>query len=305
MTFSLLLALALGSEPATPSAAPAADPHQHEESDGSWARTYPEAVELAKKKPNGRILVQLTAPGCGECERQEALLFPAASFTAFMRDKVGVRVGFSSPEGRQMAERFGIPAPPAWIILTTDGLLCGIQGGPTNQGTWFETFVKTELSWAEYRKRLEEEQKNPADLALVYAIAEETYKRGGEDLAESRFLRLVESKAPLAVREKSYAYLASIAMDQKRIVDAEKYLNAVLGMASDEMLRQRAELRLADVEIAKGRRDLAVGRLRQFRKDHPASALGSEADELLRALAAGEGAEEAEPRENEKEKEKK
>ena len=44
------------------------------------------------------------------------------------------------------------------------------------------------------------------------------------------------------------------------------------------------ELRLADVEIARARLDLAIERLRRFKKDHPASPLVAEADELLKAV---------------------
>jgi len=130
----------------------------------------------------------------------------------------------------------------------------------------------------------------PADLALVFTIAEETYKRGGDELAEPRFRRLAstESAGP-KIRERSLAFLASIEMDQKRIPEAERDLKALLATATDGALRERAELRLADVEIAKGRNDLAIGRLRQFRKDHSSSELVSEATRLLQRLDPEEG----------------
>ena len=50
------------------------------------------------------------------------------------------------------------------------------------------------------------------------------------------------------------------------------------------MLKQRAELRRADLEIARGRKDLAAGRLKNFKAQHPLSPLVSEADELLRKI---------------------
>ncbi len=292
----LVLALALASDPA-PTPTPAApQPEVGSANAGraglevEWAPTMAEAIERARKKPDGRILVELTASDCGECQRQEALVVPSTSFYGFTLDKVPVRLGISSPEGRRLAERFGIPAPPAWIVLTTDGLLCGLQGGPANQQSWIETFMRTEQSWAAYRKKLEEERKTPGDLAVVFDVAEETFRRGGDELAEPRFRRIVESKsAGPGMKERSLAYLASIEMDQKRIPEAQKHLETLLATGTDPVLRERAELRLADVEIAKGRRDLAIARLRQFRKDHPDSPLASQAEGLLRRLEpAGE-----------------
>lgn len=297
ISLPLLLALALRSDP-VPTPVPSETGSAAAGPAGlsvTWAHTYPEAIESAKQIPGGRILVELTEPGCGECERQEALIVPSTSFYTFMRDKVPVRVGFSSPEGQKLVERWGIPSPPAWIVLTPEGLLCGVQQGAVSQGLWFETFVKTEQSWADYRKRLEEEKKSPGDPVLVFAVAEETYRRGGDELAEARFRRVAgSSQASASLREKSLAYLASIELDQKRIVEAERELRALLTIGSDPALRERAELRLADVEIAKGRKDKAVALLRQFRRDHPGSALVAEADELLKALGspaeAAEGA---------------
>jgi tetratricopeptide (TPR) repeat protein len=284
----LLLVLALRSDPA-PVPPPAATGSAKPGPAGLgvvWAKTMPEALELARKKTDGRILVFVTDDDCGECDRQAALVTPATSFYTFMQDKVPVRVGLKTPDGKTLAERFRIAAAPVWIVLTTDGLLCGIQGGPTSQVGWFENFLQSEQAWAQYRKRLAKEQTDPTDLALVFTIAEETYKRGGDDLAESRFRRLSTSaQAGPKIRENSLAYLASIEMNQDRIAAAEKDLQALLAIATDDVLKERAELRLADVEIAKGRNDLAAARLRQFVKDHPSSELASEANELLSRLA--------------------
>jgi len=58
-------------------------------------------------------------------------------------------------------------------------------------------------------------------------------------------------------------------------------------IATDPALKQKAQLRRAEVEIARGRKDLAVGRLRDFRKDWPGSPLLPEVDKLLEALKPG------------------
>ena len=66
-------------------------------------------------------------------------------------------------------------------------------------------------------------------------------------------------------------------------------------IATDPALKQKAQLRRAEVEIARGRKDLAVGRLRDFRKDWPGSPLLPEVDKLLEALKPGSSEETRSP----------
>lgn len=250
-----------------------------------WADSFSDAVEKAKKIPGGRILIEFVDDNCAACGRQETFIVPTTSFYAFTRDKVPVRLSRSSTDGRRLAARFGVQGVPTWMVVTPDLLMCGVLAGLTNQSQWFQTFAETERSWALYKQKLEEEAKDPGNVALVFAIAEETFKRSGDDLAEPRFARLAkEPKASPEMRERSLAYLTSIQMDQMRIEEAARNLETLLETAKDPVLRERAELRLADVEIARGRKDRAVKRLQDFKKAHPASPFAAEADELLRVL---------------------
>ena len=250
-----------------------------------WQHTWEDAVREAKKLPNGRIIIDLTEEGCGECERMDALVIPSTSFYAFAKDKVPVRLLRNSEDGKRIAEHFGIGRLPAWLVVTPDLVLCGLLVGSESQSGWISNFIETEKNWAAYRRRLDQEQKTPGDTDLVFSIAEESYKRGSDVMSESRFRRLsTDERVKPALRDQSLAYLAMIELDAKRIPEAARDLEQLLKTSSDPKLRERAELRLADVEIARTRLDLAAERLRRFKKDHPASPLVAEADELLKAL---------------------
>jgi len=61
------------------------------------------------KAGDGRILVELTANGCGECERQEALVIPSTSFYHFTKDKVPC--GSGSPRQRDRESPSGSGSP--------------------------------------------------------------------------------------------------------------------------------------------------------------------------------------------------
>ena len=283
---------AAGSPPAAASA-PAGEPQAA--STGSaepgavpevfWARTWDEAVDWAKKIPNGRILIYFADEDCGDCMRMEALVIPTTSFYAFTRDKVPVRIYRSTAEGKRLAGRLHVTDVPTWIVVTPDLVVSGMQTGATTQIGWVETFIKAETGWARYRRTLADEAANPSDPALVFEAAKATYQRGGDELAEPRFKRLIAAKStPAAIRERSLAYLASIEMDANRIPEATKHIDELLRTAKDPMLRERAELRRADVEIARGRNDLAIQRLEAFKKAHPLSPLTKEADALLDLL---------------------
>lgn len=251
----------------------------------TWQRNWSDAVKAAKKIRDGRILIELADEECGECARMEALVVPSTSFYSFTRDKVPVRLLRSSEDGKKITQLFGIDRVPAWVVVTPELVLCGILVGSSSQTGWFETFVETEKNWALFRKKLDQEQKNPGDSELVFAVAQETYKRRGDAVAEPRFRRLAgDARVKPEIREQSLAYLASIEMDDNRIPEAARDLELLLKTGKDPKLRQRAELRLADVEIARGRKDLAAGRLRRFKSEHPDSPLLAEADELLKLL---------------------
>jgi hypothetical protein len=251
-----------------------------------WAGSFEEAAALARKMPNGRVLIEFVEPACGECVYVNKLVVPATSFHTFTRDKVPVQIDRSTEEGRRLADRLGVYAVPAWVVVTPDLLVSGLQIGRTNQGGWFETFFHSEQSWVKYRKKLDQEKQTPGDEDLVFDIAQETFKRGGDEQAEPRFRELVAKAKKPAIKEQSLAYLASIELEDGRVDEAARTLDQLLKITTDPALKERAELRRADVEIARGRKDLAASRLAAFKREHPSSRLVKDADALLEALRA-------------------
>jgi predicted negative regulator of RcsB-dependent stress response len=279
----LLVSAALALQSATPQADKDTVPPALAGTQVEWARTWDEAVTEAKKLKDPRILVEFVDEKCGDCVRIERLVIPNASFAAYTRDKVPLRLKYGSPEAKKLTAKLGVDSLPAWAVVTPELLVSAVLIGSTNQAGWFETFSRAEVLWREYKKKLAAEQANPGDEELVFSVAEETFKRGGDGLAEPRFRRLVKSAKP-ELRERSLAYLASIELDSDRVQDAARDLDDLLASVKDPVLRERAEFRRAEVEIALGRRDLAAKRLAAFKKDHPGSELVKDADVLLQRL---------------------
>jgi hypothetical protein len=252
-----------------------------------WARTLSEATEGAKRLKDGRILIFFVEPNCSQCDRMEALVVPSTSFYAFTRDKVPLYEDVSTAEGKDLARRLRIRGAPTWILVTPDLLECGRQEGPTTQQGWVDAFIQVERSWAGYKKLLAAESAEPGNPQLVFDAARQTYQLGGGTQSESRFRRLAgDAKTPAAIREQSLGYLTSLEMEAGRFDDAVSHLDTLIATAQDPALKQRAELRRAEVEIARGRKDLATWRLKEFLKAHPDSPLASEAQALLDKLQA-------------------
>ena len=250
-----------------------------------WAPTVEQAQGTARKMKDGRILLFFTDPDCGECSRMLKIIAPSTSFYAFTRDKVPVPVPISTPDGLKLAQRMRVVGVPTWVVATPDLLECSRQEGVTTQQGWVDAFVAGERSWNEFLKARAAEAENPGNAAAVYEVARQLYKRGAREQAESRFRRLAaDPSVPPEIREQASAYVASLDLDAGRLDEATRILDELVKDAKDPQLKERAELRRADVEIARGRRDLAAYRLREFKKAHPASPLAAEAQAVLDAL---------------------
>ncbi|HMM34608.1 MAG TPA: hypothetical protein PKA62_07715 [Thermoanaerobaculia bacterium] len=250
-----------------------------------WATTMPDALKRAGALDGGRLLVEIRDAQCPECERMEKLLYPSASFRGFLKDKVPVRLLRGTPEADQLWTRYRLQTTPAWLVLSTDLMLCGKLEGDTNQSTWIESFFQSEKAWAAFLRAIDEEKASPADPARSFAVGEEAYRRYGDVMAERRFRKVSEDEqAPAELRARSLAYLATFALEARRLDDAAKALEKVLATSTDPALLERAELRLADVEIGRGDREKAAARLNAFVEKHPQSPLKAQAEELLRLL---------------------
>ena len=230
-------------------------------------------IEEARKRGNSRIFVFVDAKQCGDCDRMNALVIPARIFRDFVEDKVVVRVDISSEEGARLGEEYGISSAPAWIVMTPDGVLSWLHKGMTPQAAWLELLSVSEERWKLYQKMLAEETANPTDGQRVFESARETFRRHGDAQAEKGFRRLVDDPStPPPILEQSLAYLATIEMNGKRLDEAREHLETLLKIGQDPALRERAELRLVEVEIGKNDAAAAKRRLNQFVKAHPNSA---------------------------------
>ena len=284
MNPSLLLPifLLLGAPPAIKPSAPGAVPAA-EVQESSAPTSLAEATEAARKAGKERIFFFLYARDCGDCQRMDVLIRPARAFQDYVANKLVVELDMDTPGGAEVAARFGIQAPPAWVVITPEGVLSWVQSGMLPQSKWFDALLESERSWAHYQVMLRKEAEEPKNGALIFENAVETFKRRGDALAEPRFRKVIDDRtAPAEAREKALAYLATIEMDADKVEEARGHLEQLLSTVKDPALRERAELRMAEAEIGLGRNESALRRLEGFRKAYPESKSLSQADQMKR-----------------------
>ena len=256
----------------------------------SWKRSYAEGLAEAKSLKSRQLLVTFSGASCTQCDRMDKLTIPSRAFEDLFEGKALVRLDWESVEAKALAARYEIQGPPAWLWLTDEGLVVALLGGATSQAEWFQTMQASQEYWNAYQRKLVREQAEPENTRLVYEIAVETWKRGGEAQSEARFRRLGEDpKTPKEIRTGSLAYLAAIDLEARRADDAEKHLKLLLSLTDDPATREKAELRLADVEVLRGNRPRALQLLKTFSKEHPGSPNLADVNQLIAALQ-GSGA---------------
>ncbi len=266
-----------------------------------WAPTVAQAQESARAMKDGRILLFFTDDDCGECARMLKIIAPSTSFYAFTRDKVPVPVFIGKPDGLKLAQQMRVVGVPTWIVATPDLLECSRQEGVTTQQGWVEAFVAGRARLVRVPEGAGGREGEPGQRrppcsrwpGSSSSAAHASRRRGAS--AGSRSTRL-PPRTSASSRTRTSPRSTSTRGASTRRRGSSTTSSAT---RRTPQLRERAELRRADVEVARGRNDLAAYRLREFKKAHPDSPLAAEAQALLDALQRKPPARRASGREGE------
>ena len=242
-------------------------------------------VRAAREKK--LVFVELDEPGCGNCERMDALLYPAFDFEALLIDTVPVKTSLVSPEGASTASRYGIAEVPAVLIVTAEGRLAFLMQGFTN-APQFYSHVKHDLdAYRAFARRVDGQDVSKLSAAEAFETGNELAQRRDSAAALPRFQRV--SQAPGAtpeMRETALQHAAEAELDLGRPLAARASIEKLLATTHDPERRERAELFRAQIPLAEKRPAEALALLRAFRKTHPDSRYAGEVDQVIRKLEA-------------------
>src|SRR5215475_2755207 len=106
-----LLAASLSGKPLwaqqSPSSAPPPTKAVRSPGNAVWAVTLPEARSRASSE-NKLVFIEFDKERCGHCQRMDQLLYPAFDFEALLIPMVPVKLRIDSPEGKTIANHYGV-----------------------------------------------------------------------------------------------------------------------------------------------------------------------------------------------------
>ena len=288
MKLAVTLAL-LGFAPALWAQEPPATDTNPVKSPGNavWADSA-NAARAAAASTGKMVFVEFDGgSSCGHCQRMDYLLYPAFEFEALLIGMVPVKVLLDSPEGKELARRYGIRAAPAILITSPEGRIVFLMEGFNNAPEFYRT-VKTELDrYRQFAHRVESQDipNLPAGEALTTGI--ELYRRSDPGSALPRLARAVSAPdATAGARDEAREQLAAVQLDLKQVAEARKTTDALLKTTKDPKRRERAEIFRAQLPLHEGKPAEAVRQLQKFVADHPKSEYAAAVKSLIEQLTS-------------------
>jgi tetratricopeptide (TPR) repeat protein len=283
-----VLAAARAQEP-TPVATPITARPVTSPGNAQWAATVEEAKARASSE-NKLVFLQFDREGrvCGQCRRMEGLLYPAMDFEALLMSMVPVKVPIDSPEGRELARRYGIQDVPAIVVTTPEGRIAFLMQGFLNAPDFYQHIHADLDAYRAFARRIESQDiaRLPAREALQAGA--ELYRRQDSASALPRLRRAVSAgDSTAAIRDEARELLAAVELDLGEPAAARQTTDRLIASTKDAARRERAELFRAQIPLAEKRPEEALRLFRKFQKDHPNSSYRSRVDEFIQKLESG------------------
>lgn len=252
-----------------------------------WEPTYARARERAARETKV-IFVEFTGPGCGNCERMDALLYPATNFEMMLLRMVPVKLDRGSAEAAPIAERYGIDRSPAALVVSPGGALVFRVNGFDNPGDFYRHVQESMAEWDKLHVKMIHEPEFRDDPKQELALGTALALRFDPEEAAPRFARAAASKeADPATRDAARTYLASAQYKMKRYEEARATIADLLETSRNPGIREQAELFRGQIAIAEGRREEARRAIVAFLRDHPGSPLRPNAEKMLTSIPSG------------------
>ena len=285
---ALLAALAL---PALPARAqevpPPPQPTKAVRSPGNatWAATHDEAKSraLAEKK---LVFVEFDRADCGHCRRMDQLLYPALEFEVLLIPMVPVKVLLDSPEGQQMASRYGIHDVPAILVTTPQGRLVFQMEGFLNPQDFYPHIHKDLDAYRAFSKKIDSQDIRRLSAREAFETGRELYQRSDSAAAQPRLARAATAPASAELRDDARELLAAVEQDLGHFKASREAIERLISTTRDATRKERAELFRAQLPLAENKPAEAYALFKKFQQEHPQSPFHSQVDAMLNQLEA-------------------
>jgi thioredoxin-related protein len=287
----LVLLAALAASPAaaqSPAATPApaakkavSDPIPPGPGMVAWATSLEEA-RLRANEGDKLVFIEFTKKECGNCERMDNLLYPAADLEALLSTMVPIKVDLESAMGRDLAARYGFSEAPSVVITTPEGRLVFLMEGFYNQGEFFRHAYAGVDAYRKFAAKVESQDIARLPMKEALETGTELYRRSDSEAALPRLRRAVAAPGgTVAEREDALELLAAVEFELAQPALSRKTIERLLATTKDRERRERAELFRAQIPLAENKPAEALALFRKFQKDHPKSTRIAQVNELV------------------------
>ena len=231
------------------------------------------------------VFVELDEEGCGNCQRMDALLYPAFDFEALLLEMVPVKTSRSSPEGASTAARYGIGEVPALLVVTPEGRLVFLMQGFTSAPQFYQ-HVKQDLdAYRAFARRVELQNVAKLPAKEAFETGRELSQRRDAAAAVPRLERVATAPgATREMRESALQLAAEAQLDLAKPDAARRTIEKLIATTKDAGRRERAELLRAQIPLTEKKPAEALALFRAFRQKYPQSKYGGDVDQLIRRL---------------------
>jgi hypothetical protein len=250
-----------------------------------WAATPDEAKALAASAGKF-VYLEFDRPECGQCQRMDALLYPAFDFEALLIPMVPVKLSLDSAEGKELGRRYGIRDTPAVLITSAEGRIVFLmQGGFTNTNEFYQHIRQDMAAYRAFSKRIEGQDIATLPAKEALETGRELYQRSDAAAALPRLRRAVAApKATAAVRDEAREILAAVELDLGAVAESRRTIDRLIQTTTDAQRKERAELFRAQIPLAQNKPAEALALFQKFEKDHPNSPYAEQVRAMLARL---------------------
>ncbi len=249
-----------------------------------WAASPEEARDRAAKQGKF-VFLEFDKNECGNCQRMDALLYPAFDFEALLVSMVPVKVDLESPIGKEFAERYSIDETPAILVVTPEGRLVFLMRGFASQNDFFRNANAGLEHYRAFAKRTDAQDIAKLSPKEALETGSELYQRSDPEAALPRLRRAAAAPgATVGEREDALELLAAVEFDLAQPALSRKTIERLLATTKDRARRERAEIFRAQIPLAENKPAEALALFRKFQKDHPTSPHLARVNELVHRL---------------------
>ncbi|HEY7114676.1 MAG TPA: hypothetical protein VIA45_17230 [Thermoanaerobaculia bacterium] len=264
--------------------APTRTPVVRSPGNADWAHSIAVARDRAAKEKK-LVFIEIDDRECGNCQRMDALLYPAFDFEALLVGMVPVKVRLDSFEGKTTAHRYEITEAPSILVVTPEGRLVFIMQGFQTAPAFYQHIHHDLNAYRAFEKKIDAQDVTKLPAAEALETGRQLFLARDSRTALPRLERV--GKAPdatAAMREEALELTATAELDLGQAAASRQTIEKLMAATKDPDRRERAELFRAQIPLSEDKPAEALALFQAFQKAHPDSKYANGVNAMIRKL---------------------